>query len=216
MELLKAFVSRHTAAPDAGTDGDTKAATVDVKKLPSLDTRVVAEEPAPTDFRAQLKRASEAASSGDLDTAKRLYNKVLESHPSNTEALAGLADIARRRGETTAAQNLYDRVLAQNPSYLPALMGSADQRWASGDRAGAVKLYRRVVEQAGAGTGYGQRAAQHIAEFEGSVPSRPERAAPRAEEPSAPEPSPGETAPDEEPADNQPHIDTTDLPEFNQ
>jgi hypothetical protein len=108
---------------------------------------------------------------------------------------------------------MYDQVLEQNPSYLPALVASADQKWAGGDRRGAVALYRRIVAQAGADSGYTAKAQRRIAEFEHSSesgPSTPKPAEPaRAPAEAAPEPAPS-------PADEAPHIDTSDLPEFNQ
>jgi tetratricopeptide (TPR) repeat protein len=155
------------------------------------------------DFRKRLTQAAEALGSGDLARADQLYRSVLDEHPGNTEALAGLADVARRRNDTATASRLYSQVLEANPSYLPALMATADQKWQSGDRKGAITLYRRVLEQAGPSTDYGRRAQARIAEGEGS-PSRP--AAPEQPAPAQPAPTP---KPD-------PTIDTSDLPGFNQ
>ena len=58
-------------------------------------------------------------------------------NPSDSEALAGLGDVARAQGDTAGAIAAYKRALAVNPSYLPALLGLADTQWASGDRGGA-------------------------------------------------------------------------------
>ena len=87
----------------------------------------------------------------------------------------------------------------------PALMASADSKWAAGDRNGAVVLYRRVVEQAGAGTEYGARAAARIAEASKDPPAAPAQPAPAETAPSQPAPPP-----------DKPEIDTTDLPGMNQ
>jgi Tfp pilus assembly protein PilF len=164
------------------------------------------------DFRKQLELAGKALQAGDLARADKLYRAVATRHPGNTEALAGLGDVASRRGDRALAASYYDKVLTLNPSYLPAMMGSADQKWASGNQAGAAKLYRRVVEQVGE-SGYGQRAKQRLEQFEGTKP-KPE--APQqgfSEGPSAevPEERP---APPAEP--EAPHIDTTDLPGFDE
>jgi tetratricopeptide (TPR) repeat protein len=178
LDELEAFVKRLGAAADAGADAAMAApAALDPSKLPSLETEPGAAsagaEPLTGDFRVRLTRAAAALGTGDLGRAEELYESVLKEQPQNTEALSGLADVARRKNDPSKASALYDRVLEQNPSYLPALMASADQRYQSGDRKGAVTLYRRILEQAGAGSEYGQRAAARIAEAESSAEAAP-------------------------------------------
>jgi Tfp pilus assembly protein PilF len=137
-----------------------------------------------------------------LKRAEETYERALALSPGNTEALAGLGDVARRRNDTAAAARYYDRVLADNPSYLPALMAKADQQWTSGNRSAALALYHKVVDQTGGSTEYGRRAAQRIAEARASKEEQPEPEAPAAPvEAQAPKPS-----------DIPPEIDTTDLP----
>ena len=216
LDELKAFTQRvKVVVRDAGTGADAAApiATVDVSKLPALDTSPGPDpgaRPEPAgDFRQRLVRASSALKAGNLAEAEALYQGVLNEQPGNTEALSGLADVARRRNDHATASKLYQKVLDQNPSYLPALMASADSKWASGDRKGAVTLYRRVLEQAGPGSEYGQRASARIAEAgkdgEQAAPAPTTAPAPTAAPAPAPTPAPGE----------QPHIDTSDLPGFN-
>jgi predicted Zn-dependent protease len=123
------------------------------------------------DFRTRLTQAAQASQSGDLERARTLYQSVLNEQPGNTEALSGIADVARKRGDTATAQKMYAKVLDANPSYLPALMASADAKWDAGDRKGAIALYRRIVEQAGTSTDYGQRAQARIAQGEGDTGS---------------------------------------------
>jgi predicted Zn finger-like uncharacterized protein len=211
---LKTFVQRvKGASRDAGPSAVASAApvaTVDVSKLPALDTSQGpepargSEAAAPAgDFRKRLVQASNALRAGDLPQAQTLYQSVLNEQPGNTEALSGLADVARRRNDHATASRLYQKVLEQNPSYVPALMASADSKWAAGDRKGAVALYRRVLEQAGPGGEYGQRASARIAE-----------AAKDSGDAAAPPPTAAPT-PDPAPAPDQPHIDTSDLPGFN-
>jgi len=89
---------------------------------------------------------------------------VLVEQPRNTEALTGLADVAKARHDPSTAAKMYERVLADNPNYWPAILASADQKWDAGDRAGALGLYRRLVEQAGPNSEYGARAAARIAQ----------------------------------------------------
>ncbi len=215
---LSAFLARYTAAEDAGADAKAEVATVDPASLPMLDTSApVGEEPVGGgDFRSKLKAASAALKSGQLDRAEQLYNGVLAEHPGNTEAMAGLGDVARLKRDPEKAEKMYEKVLEENPSYLPALVARADQKWESGDKKGAIVLYRRVLEQAGAGSGYGQKAAARIAQgpgtSTGSGGSAPTAtAAPAPSETAEPAPAPTPTEKKEE----GPHIDTTDLPEFN-
>jgi predicted Zn-dependent protease len=161
-------------------------------------------------YQAQLEAAGRALRNGEIDRAQQLFQAVLAKEPGNTEAMAGIAEVARLRNDSATAQKMYDQVLAKNPSYLPALVARADQRWDSGDRQGAVVLYRRILEQAGADNPYGQRAASRLAEAaRGGTP------VPTAQ-PIAPAPKPSTPAPAPQPGGDQPVIDTTDLPEFNE
>ncbi len=220
---LKSFVARFkSVSTDAGVDAEAKVATVDISKLPALDTSKanVPEEAPAGDFRSQLEQASAAVSHGNLDRAEQLYNAVLASHPGNTEALAGLADVARRRHDTATAEKLYKKVLADNPSYLPALAARADQKWDAGDRKGAVAMYRHLLEQAGPGSGYGQHASARIAEYEKGESHGSSAPAPAETSTTTGSPAPAPSAAPPKPTATQkqegPHIDTTDLPGFNQ
>jgi tetratricopeptide (TPR) repeat protein len=230
---LESFVDRHSAPPDAGPDVKKEVATVDPSKLPLLESKGPDIEPRerPGDVRSKLKDAHAAFQRGDLPKAESLYRAVLAQHPKNTEALAGLGDIAKQRRDTATAGQMYEQALRDNPTYLPALIAQADHKWDSGDRKGAISLYRRVLEQAGASSDYGQRAAARIAQGEGSgkepsekPPSeKPPSEKPPSEKPPSEKPPsekpPSEKPPSEKPPekkpDESPHIDTTDLPEFN-
>jgi predicted Zn finger-like uncharacterized protein len=199
---LKSFVTRFSAPVDAGVDAADAAATTDAEvpteAAPSDGATPAGGPPlgggTGGDFRRRLTQAADAVASGDLPRAEQLYQSVLNEHPGNTEALAGLADVARRRNDTAKASRLYAEVLDANPSYLPALMATADQKWQAGDRKGAIALYRRVLEQAGPSTDYGQRAQSRIAQGDGG------------DSKSAPEPAPTQAPP------SKPEIDTSDLP----
>jgi predicted Zn finger-like uncharacterized protein len=213
---LSVFVRRHTLISDAGAEQEAPLPAVDVSKLPKLATPAPARDgrQIPGDFRSQLEQAGKALAAGDLDRAERLYNAVLLKHPGNTEAVAGLGDVARKRKDPATAEEMYERALRDNPSYLPALMASADQKWDQGDRKGALGLYRRVLEQAGQSSAYGQRARARIALGE-QTPESGESPAPSASVPT-PEASRTPPAEAEPPAPEAPHIDTTDLPENGQ
>jgi tetratricopeptide (TPR) repeat protein len=201
---LKGFVTRFSAPSDAGADAADAAVTADAEApaeaAPADGTAPADGAPVGAgtlgDFRKRLTQAAQAVGSGDLARADVLYRSVLNEQPGNTEALAGLADVARRRNDPATASKLYAEVLDANPSYLPALMATADQKWQAGDRKGAIALYRRILEQAGPSTDYGQRAQARIAQGDGGD----SKAAP------APAPTPTQAPP------SNPEIDTSDLP----
>jgi predicted Zn finger-like uncharacterized protein len=210
IDELKSFVARNRQTGDAGVAEKNKA-VVDPAKLgrpEPLAPAAGSPNASAGDFRKLLEQAAQAMRRGDMDRAKGLYEQVLTQQPGNTEALAGLGDIARHRNDPAVASRMYEKVLADNPNYLPALLASADQKWEAGDRKGALALYRRVLDQAGASTEYGQRASSRIAQAE-----RAEAApAPESDAP-APAPSPSAAPRPSEPQP-PPSIDTTDLPEL--
>ena len=216
---LKAFVGRFSAGLDGGVPAPpTSASASAAPAAPAPSERATGGAatgggvaPITGDFRSRLTQASQASARGELTRAEDLYQSVLSEQPGNTEALSGLADVARRRGDSATASRLYERVLDSNPSYLPALMAVADTKWASGDHAGAVSYYRRVLEQAGPSSDYGHRAQSRINDAEGgnkAAPSAP--AAPKPDGTEAPAPASPPTG--DNPAPSRPDIDTTDLP----
>jgi tetratricopeptide (TPR) repeat protein len=99
-----------------------------------------------------LEAATEAVRRAEFDRAAQIYQGILASNPNDSQAISGLADIARTRGDTASAIASYRRAIAINPSYLPALLGLADVEWSSGDRAAAVHVYREIVGRFPEGT----------------------------------------------------------------
>ena len=194
---LRSFVSRfaggnHAEAGPKAEPTDTAEPGAERPDATEPDSR---EEVDTHDFRVRLKQANAALRGNQLDRAKSLFQAVLRDQPANSEALAGLAEVARRRNDPRAG-DLYDQVLAKNPSYLPALQARADQKWDSGDRAGAVAMYERILAQAGPDSSYGRHAAARIA----------------AQQAAAGTTRPAPTATPQPPPPAEPHIDTTDLP----
>lgn len=200
-EDLKGFVERCAAA--AAGDADAGLATVDTEALRGLDAPGTASDArgGAGDFRQRLKFASAALGIREYDRAERLFRSVLLEQPGNTEALAGVAEVARQRNDPKAAE-LYEKVLEKNPGYVPAIVARADQKWAAGDRAGALALYQRVVSQVGTDGTYGRHAATRIAEGARSASGSGSASPPRATPPAPPAPTAPEAA----------EIDTSDLP----
>src|SRR6185369_16295717 len=97
--------------------------------------------------------------------------------PGDTEALAGLGDVARARGNPSLARSYYEKVLANNPHYLPTLAALADIKWEAGDRAGAAKLYREIIDTTSDGP-LAQRAKERVAQVEASPAPKAAKPAP--------------------------------------
>jgi|GEM_PF-3424333 len=172
---IEAFVKRTSAvAAPAEQDAAVAEAIAAVPDAGAVPTNTLVAEPANNelagDFRLRLRRGAESLSRNELTRAEQLFRSVLAERPTDTEALTGMGDIARRRNNLTNAVSYYQKVLASNGQYLPALSALADVKWRSGDRAGAAPLYRRILDQVGESAGYGQVAAQRLRELsEGSA-----------------------------------------------
>lgn len=219
LDELKSFVQRHARSAESSPKERPKAAVEPAKPGRAEPSRRSEPAPAANDFRRLLEQAAAALRGGDLKRAESLYQQVLAKNPGNTEALAGLGDVARSRNDPQAASRMYERVLANNPNYIPALLASADQKWEAGDRAGAVALYKRVLDQAGPSGEYGQRASARLAQANREAERRgEEEPAEATEEEPAPEPEPppseGPSQAPATPPTDPPPTDTTDIPEL--
>ena len=94
-----------------------------------------------------------------------MYEAAVAKNPNDSEALAGLGDVAHAEHDLVGAQGFYKRALAANPTYLPALVGLGDVQWESGSRDAAQKTYKDVVDRFPDGS-YPPRAKERA---EGSV-----------------------------------------------
>jgi tetratricopeptide (TPR) repeat protein len=106
----------------------------------------------PTDPRVAIQAAAMAVKTGQLVHARQIYESIVTRNPGDSEALAGLGDIARLDGDPPLAISRYKRAIAVNPSYLPALLGLADTQWSSGDKGSAVHGYAEIVDRFPDGT----------------------------------------------------------------
>jgi tetratricopeptide (TPR) repeat protein len=125
-----------------------------------------------------MKAAQAAIRKGDWNRARQIYEALVARNPNDSEALAGLGDVARASGDMAGAMSAYKRALSVNPSYLPALVGLADTQWASGDRGSAVRAYKDIVDRFPEGT------------YPGYVKTRAEGGAPAPAPPGASTPTP--------------------------
>ncbi|MGA7123129.1 MAG: tetratricopeptide repeat protein [Polyangiaceae bacterium] len=99
-----------------------------------------------------MQAAAQAFKKADFNRAKRIYETLVNRNPDDSEALAGIGDVARAQGDASGAIAAYKRALAVNPSYLPALLGVADTEWANGDRVSAQRAYNDITERFPDGT----------------------------------------------------------------
>lgn len=97
--------------------------------------------------RGALEAATEAIARRDYGRAEQIYQAILTGNPNDSQAVAGLGDVARMRGDSSGAISAYRRATAINPSYLPALLGLADTEWATGDHGGAARVYKDIVNR---------------------------------------------------------------------
>jgi hypothetical protein len=81
-----------------------------------------------------------------LTEAERLYRRVLEGKPRDSEALAGLGEVDVLRGTTASADEHFQAALRVNGDYIPALIAVADMKWESGRFEQARQAYRSIVE----------------------------------------------------------------------
>lgn len=99
----------------------------------------------PVDPRRMVADGAHALRHGDLGKAEGAFQRAIDKNPYDSEALSGLADLARVRGQLDKARELYAQALSVNPNYLPALLALADLAWATGDRAEARKGYEHII-----------------------------------------------------------------------
>lgn len=197
LDDLRGFLGRSVAA-----DAPSQANLADAGVAPDAAVAPqVSEELLLTgDFRTRMVRGHEELRQGRFDNAYKLFRSVTAERPQDTEALTGLADVARRRGDAAGSLSLYEKILAANPQYLPALSAAADLKWRLGDRDGALVQYRRILDLDGEEGVYGAKAKTRL------LSSSPQPVNEGAKDSPAVPASPS----------TGPAIDTRDLPEYRQ
>lgn len=231
LPLLKAFVVRELGEEVSDAPSEPSAQPVgSAAPEPAPGGKIAPGVIPSSDPRVLLQRAAAARRAGKGEQAEQYYHMALSKSPGNVEALTALGEMAAQRGDQPTAQRHFEEVLRANPHYLPALIGLADIKWAQGERGQAGELYQRVLDRAGTSTAYGARAAARLGEMgkgPAAAPAQPATppAAPPAPAAPAPAPQPSAAAPAPAPtapptstaapsAPEAPHIDTSDLPEF--
>lgn len=81
-----------------------------------------------SNINTTLTNAYEQFSSGNVNTAKPLYESVLRTEPNNRDALLGLAAIALKQNQPEQAATLYSRLLDLDPTDPDAIAGLTSLR----------------------------------------------------------------------------------------
>jgi len=140
-------------APDGGVDTDSAPA----KEEPEPPTKVATPAgggggteggfvPTGGSPDALLARAAKLQQSGNSSGAATLFQKVLESQPSNIDALCGLAYCYLDRGNKGQAVAHFRRALGVNASYGPAIIGLANTYKSQGNKSEALKWYKKYLQ----------------------------------------------------------------------
>ena len=82
---------------------------------------------------------------GRLDSAERVYEKVIKGDPHNANALSLLGVIAHGRNQITKAKTLYARAIASNPNIASIHFNFGNLLSSTGDFDGACGAYGRAI-----------------------------------------------------------------------
>jgi predicted Zn finger-like uncharacterized protein len=155
---LHAFVDRSAALSVEASSSGSRSETAKGPVLRATPGPAGA-APVPTgpdalsaDPRVAMQAAALAIKRADFVRARQIYQAIVDRNPADSEAIAGLGDVARLQGDPVSAIVAYKRAIAVNPSYLPALLGLADTEWANGNRTLAVRTYTDVIDRFPEGT----------------------------------------------------------------
>ncbi len=145
---LQALVHPHVPAPDvasapSSSAGPTGASTVAVSV--GAPAAILAGESVHDNAHGAMETAAKAIGHRYFDREEQIYQGILTGNPNDSQAVAGLGDVASARGNSSGAIAAYRRATTINPSYLPAWLGLADSEWASGDKAAAARVYKDVL-----------------------------------------------------------------------
>jgi tetratricopeptide (TPR) repeat protein len=141
------------ASAPSSSAGPAGASTVAAPfGAPAAPAAIPAAESVHDNAHGALETAAKAIGHRDFDRAEQIYQGILTGNPNDSQAVAGLGDVASARGNSSGAIAAYRRATAINPSYLPAWLGLADSEWASGDKVAAARVYKDVLGRFPEGT----------------------------------------------------------------
>jgi len=125
-----------------------RCVSIDILRALSRDDEAAAMAKEVLALRAQQSSASEGDAPDEqmvlpgFDEAEAMFKTVLDRHPKNLGALAGLGHLARRRGDREAMQEYYMAALALEPTNISLRVEVARAFKEQGD----VALARQILE----------------------------------------------------------------------
>ena len=129
-DSVEAVVTAHDPAlaqASAGEQTPTTPAPSTAHAAPAATTQPyrieIHKNQRPAKVPPALQNAYRAYRSQDYQGAERLYREVLQTYPSNRDAMLGLAAIALHQGNRQVARYYYDRQLKNDPADKTALLG---------------------------------------------------------------------------------------------
>ena len=93
-----------------------------------------------------LRRARLFASLGRLQSAVRIYEKLLERNPTAASALSPLADLYLKLGRRGGVADLYENYLKVKPDDVQILCQAGDHYFEQGNQPEALRIYHRILE----------------------------------------------------------------------
>jgi len=92
------------------------------------------------------KTANDHLRDGALPAAEKAFQEILALHSSNSYALVGLAQVAKRRGDTPTAVRFYQQCLQSSPYNRIAMLGLANCYRASQQLTKALAIWEKLLE----------------------------------------------------------------------
>lgn len=85
--------------------------------------------------------------SGEVDEARRHFERAAARCADHPSALTGLGYVAMRSGEEDEARRLLERVVTEEPGHVDALTGLGILAWRAGDLPEVAERFRRVLQE---------------------------------------------------------------------
>jgi hypothetical protein len=143
-----ARAGRLEPASSASPLGTSSAPAPPSSAAPETPPKAVPKVASPmTDRRWLLDMARAKQRQYRLTEAERLYRRVLQRSPRDSEALSGIGELDLLRGTVDLADLHFQEALSANADYIPALVAAADIRWQSGRFEEARQAYRDIVDR---------------------------------------------------------------------
>jgi tetratricopeptide (TPR) repeat protein len=98
-----------------------------------------------TEVNAGLFAADLAVGAGDIEEARRLFDRALVMDPSNGATILRWATFTREHGDAKAAQTRLERATRDLPGEVLLWAALGDVRLAAGDKAGARSAYEQAL-----------------------------------------------------------------------